>query len=293
MPYHIKVARTPRSFSGMRCGLRTPLIRWAWLPVIALLVPLAIALRPDGGSAPAGAQQENAMAIDADPSDPDIDDSAVRYTGEPWFEISTDIAAVATPYVGYQMSIEFDDSILSFVSVEPPYGIVYTGLGNMTLNTPSIIQDVDVDTNPEITGSTGRTYGTTTATGQANLVRFQCIAPGGSALHLHTLAEDPGSGSTTQAPGGGIIGTSLADAAITCSDATPVPTLTPTATPTRAAVGGIADLPPFAGASGEEAGTPARGSGWSSGGYAAAAGGLAAAAIVAVGAWYARRRWVR
>jgi len=272
--------------------MRTPLIRWAWLPVIALLVPLAIALPPDGGSAPAGAQQENAMAIDADPSDPDIDDSAVRYTGEPWFEISTDIAAVATPYAGYQMSIEFDDSILSFVPVED-LGIVYIELGGMRLNTPSILQDVDADTNPEITGSTGRPSGTTTATGQANLVRFQCIFPGSSALHLQTLAENPSFGSTTLVLGGGIISTSLADATITCSDATPVPTLTPTATPTRAAVGGIAELPPLAGASDEEARAPADGSGWSSGGYAAAAGGLAAAAIVAVGAWYAGRRWVR
>jgi len=272
--------------------MATRLARWAWLPVIALLVPLAIALRPDGGSAPTGAQQENAMAIDADPSDPDVDDGAARYTAEPWFEISTDIAAVATPYGGYQMSIEFDDSILSFVPVEPD-GIVYTGLGDMEINVPSTLQDVDADTDPEITGSTGRPIGTTIATGQANLARFQCIGLGSSTLHLQTPAQDPNFGSTTMAPEGGIISTSLADATITCSDATPVPTLTPTATPTRAAVGGIAELPPLAGASGEEAGTPDRPSGWSSGGYAAAAGGLAAAAIVAAGAWYARRRWAR
>ena len=199
------------------------------------------------------------MAIDADPSDPDI-----------------------------------DDSILSFVPVEPD-GIVYIELGGMTINVPTTLplQDVDADTDPEITGSTGRPFGTTVATGQANLARFQCIALGSSALHLLTLAEDLGSGSTTMAQEGVIISTSLADATITCSDATPVPTLTPTATPTRAAVGGIAEVPPLAGASDEEARAPADGSGWSSGGHAAAAGGLAAAAIVAVGAWYARRRWAR
>jgi hypothetical protein len=272
--------------------MRTPLIRWAWLPVIALLAPLAIALRLDSGSAPAGAEQENAMAIDADASDPDIDESSVRYTGEPWFEISTNIAAAPTPYGGYTMSVEFDDSILSFVPVGD-YGIVYTGLGGMEINVPSTLQDVDADTDPEFIGSTGRTMGTTAATGQANLARFQCIALGSSVLHLLTRDQDPDFGSTTIAPPNGEnITTSLADATINCSDATPVPTLTPTATPTSAAVGGIAELPLLAGASSEEAGAAAQQSGWSVGGYAALAGGLAAAAIVAVGAWHARRRWL-
>ena len=64
------------------------------------------------------------------------------------------------------------------------------------------------------------------------------------------------------------------------------------ATPPAAPVGGIAELPVFAGTSAEEAGAPAEGSGWSSGNFAALAGGLAAAVLaVTAGAWYARRRW--
>jgi hypothetical protein len=60
------------------------------------------------------------------------------------------------------------------------------------------------------------------------------------------------------------------------------------------AVGGIAELPPVAGASTEEAAAPAEGSGWSAGSYAAMAGGVAAAAgLIAVGGWYVRRRWLR
>jgi len=60
------------------------------------------------------------------------------------------------------------------------------------------------------------------------------------------------------------------------------------------AVGGIAELPPVAGASTEEAGAPAEGSGWSAGNAAALAGAAAAAAVViAVAGWYARRRWLR
>jgi hypothetical protein len=59
-------------------------------------------------------------------------------------------------------------------------------------------------------------------------------------------------------------------------------------------VGGIAELPNIGGTSPEQAGAPAEGSGWSAGGYAALAGGLAAAAFaIAVGGWYARRRWLR
>jgi len=58
-------------------------------------------------------------------------------------------------------------------------------------------------------------------------------------------------------------------------------------------VGGIAELPVFAGIPGEQAGTPSEGSGWSAGSYAALSGGLAAVLAVATGAWYARRRWLR
>jgi len=58
-------------------------------------------------------------------------------------------------------------------------------------------------------------------------------------------------------------------------------------------VGGIAELPEFAGASAEQASGPAQGSGWSVGNYAALASGLAAAAVAtACGACYARRRWL-
>jgi len=76
--------------------------------------------------------------------------------------------------------------------------------------------------------------------------------------------------------------------------ATPTRTATPTSTRTPGGVGGVAELPPLAGTSAEEAGAPGGGSGWSSASYAALAGGLAAAAVVlSAGAWYARRRWLR
>jgi hypothetical protein len=76
---------------------------------------------------------------------------------------------------------------------------------------------------------------------------------------------------------------------------TPTPTYTPTVAVTAVGVGGIAELPPLAGASADEAGAPSRGSGWSADNYAHLAGGLAAAAVVfSAGAWYyARRRFSR
>jgi len=59
-------------------------------------------------------------------------------------------------------------------------------------------------------------------------------------------------------------------------------------------VGGVAEVPPLAGASAEQAGMSAEGSGWSAGAYAALAAGLAAAAVVlGAGTWYARRRLLR
>jgi len=59
-------------------------------------------------------------------------------------------------------------------------------------------------------------------------------------------------------------------------------------------VGGIAELPDFAGASADEARAPAGGSGWSAAAYAALAGGVATVVLtLGAGAWYARRRWLR
>jgi hypothetical protein len=75
--------------------------------------------------------------------------------------------------------------------------------------------------------------------------------------------------------------------------AEPLATPTPTPTPTRPhGVGGMVKLPPAAIAA--ESAAPAEGSGWTVGGYAALAGGIGATALaLAVGGWYARRRWLR
>jgi hypothetical protein len=78
-----------------------------------------------------------------------------------------------------------------------------------------------------------------------------------------------------------------------CDGANDYPTKVCCAAGAAPPVGGVAELPNIGGASPEEAATPAKGSGWSAGGYAALAAGVAAAAAMAVGGLYARRRWLR
>jgi hypothetical protein len=261
----------------------------AWLPLIGLLIALAIVLRPDGRSTFVGAQGGNAMAVDADPSDPDIDSSVFRQVGEP-FQVSFDITNVSTPWAVYRLAV--DHAGLTFIPTsdldldEIPESWDYTGLGGTTLHAM-----MSVPQSNRLQGGSARTPGSTTETGKAVIATFQCEGPGASTLHLVTSSEDPAFYTTTLDEGEVPIPiiTSLADATITCS----ADTLTPTPTP-PAAVGGIAELPLLAASSAEEAAAPVDGSGWWTGSSAALAGGLAAAVLVAAaGTWYARRRWVR
>jgi hypothetical protein len=130
------------------------------------------------------------------------------------------------------------------------------------------------------------------------LAAIKTILPGGTPegdlsaqdLECYTLTGQPASGRSVEmqtqfglegAPPGAPV--EIGPATMLC---TPVIKL--------AAVGGIAELPASAGASGEEAAAPAESSGWSAGAYAALACGLAAAAVViAGGGWYARRRFTK
>jgi hypothetical protein len=265
--------------------MRSRLVPWMWFLPMAAIVALAIILRLDGGAVPVKAQGDNEMAIDADPADPDIDATTARAVGSS-FDVSTNIAVVGTPYQGYRMSIEFDDGILSFVPVSS-LNIEYTGLDDMVLDIPASVEDCDADTSPEVHGASSRRSGTTTATGQANLVRFECVGSGTSYLHLVTPGECPSSDSTTITEGGVELPTSLVDAEIVCEDGPPTPTPLPD-------VGGIAELPPLDQPSTAEGSPPSEGTGLSAGDLTALGSGLMAALFIAVaGGWYARRRWLR
>jgi hypothetical protein len=226
------------------------------------------------------------MAVDADSSTEGIDVSASRVVAEE-FDVGTDITAAGTPYIGYQMSIEFDDEILTFVPVGDK-NITYTGLGYMVFNLEASVPDNDSDGRPEIYGAAVRPAGTTQATGRANDVRFRCIAPGTTSLHLLTFSESTDLCTTTRDyPYANFIPTVLQDATITCSPAAASPTPTATVPPV---VGGIADLPALGASQAGPSDLPAvrqgsRGTIW-------AALALAATGVVATTAfaWYARRR---
>lgn len=223
------------------------------------------------------------MAVDADPSTEPIDGSASWVVAEE-FDVSTNITLVGTPYFGYQMSIEFDDDILEFVPVGDMI-IIYTGLGMMRNDLIASVEDVDSDGGPEIYGGSVRNTGTTTATGQANYVRFRCIAPGTTSLHLLTSSESTDyQTSTVGYPDANFLPTALQDATITCAAAAASPT--PTAGP---AVGGIADLP--ASGVGQAGLSDASTAGFGSRATICAALALAASGGVAAAVvWYARRR---
>jgi hypothetical protein len=228
------------------------------------------------------------MAIDADASTEAIDTSASWDVAEE-FDVGADITAVGTPYFGYFISIEFDDDILAFVPVGD-MNITYTDLGGMWSHAPASVRDADLDGRPEIFGESARNAGTTPETGRVNYVRFRCTAPGTTSLHLLTSSEVADFyTSTIDYPDANFITTILQDAAITCSSAAASPT--PTALP---AVGGIADVPTLSGIQAaplDDASTA--GTGLRAERYTAL--GLAATGVIvmAIVAWYAKRRRLR
>ena len=160
----------------------------------------------------------NQMAVDADANTPlQVDAAVLRYMYQS-FDVGTNIVEAPTAYAAYQMFIEFDPSVLDFVP-QGTYNIVYTTLGGMGLFITSQVPppDHDADGLPEVEGGAVRISGTTYETGQANVVRFQCIGPGTSSLHLLTSGESAPLFSTTLRIGGTTIPTTLVDASVTCA----------------------------------------------------------------------------
>lgn len=163
---------------------------------------------------------ENVIAMDADPSDPDIDASATRFQLQAPFGVDIDITAASTTYQGYQVVLQFDSAVLEFVPTDDlsgdtiPESWTYASLGGMGVR----VTVFDVGGNPETKGGLAeRNSGTTTATGTAIEAQFKCIAEGTSPLHLVTLAEDPVFGTAfiideSQMP----IPAEVVDASITC-----------------------------------------------------------------------------
>jgi hypothetical protein len=66
-------------------------------------------------------------------------------------------------------------------------------------------------------------------TGPVDTITMHCVANGVSALHLQTLVENPGFGSSTMAVGGGYVITGLTDASVTCQGIAASPATAPEA----------------------------------------------------------------
>lgn len=177
----------------------------------------------DGGRSGGGDTLDsapNAMAVDA------VSGGAVdtwRYVmgGNP-FDMDIVITAAGEPYAGYDLSLTYNDQILAFVPTVDLDGDTtlesweYTGLGGTSLDAAVVVSDGDGDTVADrAVGGSARSSGTASATGAVITGRFRCVGNGTSPLHLVTPSQSA-IGTSTLAPGGDTVDTSLADASIWC-----------------------------------------------------------------------------
>jgi hypothetical protein len=280
--------------------------------VVAVRAQVGLDCGAVAGPAPTGGP--NRIDVDADPSDQDIDPTAVHQVGEQ-FQVSFNITNVSEAWAGYDLLV--DHAGLTFIPTDdvfPVDGVLeswhYTGLGGTT-------EDAKVSVpQPNRLRGGSALASQTTATGQAVIATFECVVPGTRTIHLVAQGDSPGVWTSTLRPCGGPITTTLADATITCAG-TPPPTDTPTPTPTETAtvtptptptdtpmvpvpptpgpgVGGIAELPDTADGPFGSAVSTSGGSGSPARNHFVLAGAILAAGLAGTaGAWYARRRWLR
>ncbi len=140
------------------------------------------------------------------------------------FDASVSITAAPTPYWMYWANVKFDDTILTWVPVfdsdanTTADSTVYSSLGGATLHLyPNPQFDYNANGWKDSTFAASlRPSGTTTATGLAVTMRFQCLQAGTSPLHLVTPQEDTLNSTTTLADGGSRIVTDLTDGSVEC-----------------------------------------------------------------------------
>ncbi len=134
---------------------------------------------------------------------------------------------VSQPYwAGWNMKLRYDPAKLTVVSMAS--GGVCQPASFWFLN----------DEPPDLNG--GCAFQTSTATGDMDIITFQCKADGVVPLHLVGVSEDPVAGTTIFDENAVNIPTTLVDATVTCAGGpsptptfTPSPAATPTFTPTR------------------------------------------------------------
>ena len=206
------------------------------LVVLGVTVFLVLGLR--GGQSPKEAeailanQIVNQLAVDANHTG--VGDTSIQATrtvsGSGNFDVGVNVTLAGQAYSTYQVFVSWDPTVLSLVT--PAH-----------LNNDSFfICFPFTSASGSTRSSCGRLSGTSTFVGPHVKLTMNCVNNGVSALHLVTLVESVGFGSTTIDPTGNI-STGLVDASpgITCQNVpTPTATATPggptaTSTPTRTA----------------------------------------------------------
>jgi hypothetical protein len=184
---------------------------------------------PPPPSQPEPLTPANAMAVDVDPDTPfpAVEAGPRVVDVGATFTVNLDITAAARLYAGYQYAATWNGAVLSLVSV--------TQLKPAPLTACEDPRQVAAVAAPNVYADCISATTSTSFTGAADTLAFQCMAPGASSIHLVTAAEEPLNFRTaTLAQDGHFIEASVSDGFITCgSTITPTPTNTPTATATR------------------------------------------------------------
>jgi hypothetical protein len=142
------------------------------------------------------------MAVDADPASAAVDHATTQALGAP-FDVAIDMASAMSEYNVYQFTLQWDSSILSYVSAThlKPDGFTACFDFNPTAST--------------VATACGRPAGPSTFLAATDRVSLQCKTEGVSALHLVTSDEDPTFGTMTITDGE-IVATDTVDASVTC-----------------------------------------------------------------------------
>jgi hypothetical protein len=165
----------------------------------------------DGTAAPAPTGPSgNAMAVDANPATPEVDEAASQPIGVP-FEVSINITAATSDYRTYQVYLSWSpESALSFIAgshVAEDAG--YTACGRI-----SSVKSGVQGPSGAVTAC-GNPQQTTNFTGAVVRMTLQCEEEAVVEIRLVDLDESPTFGTTTLGASGNI-GTSTAGAGITC-----------------------------------------------------------------------------
>jgi hypothetical protein len=164
--------------------------------------PEGMAGEPTIPATPAGTPG-NIMAVDVDPASAAIDSTTTQPLGTP-FETTINVTAASDEYNTYQFLLQWDNSILSFVSAAHANPDDFTACF-----------DFDSTVAGRVGTACGRSAGPSTFVAPTDRITLRCEAQGVSALHLVASAEDPLFGTLT-IDAGREVATDTVDASVTC-----------------------------------------------------------------------------